>query len=74
MDPAKVDLVFFVAFQGEDLGVNIPEKLGGGRQARVTNAGTILCARQFAAVHGFELPPEPQAGDVELSFDGPDYG
>lgn len=33
-----------------------------------------MCARDFAERYGFELPPAPIEGDIELNFDGADYG
>jgi hypothetical protein len=61
-----------VEFTGDDLGVAIPEGQGegGGRQVRVTHAGVIKPARQFAQENGFTIPVE--SNEIKLDVPGED--
>lgn len=68
IDRMHLELIYFVEFEGEDLDVEIPETHGGGRQVKVTDAGIIMRAVDFAESHGFELPPEPCDDDIDLGF------
>jgi hypothetical protein len=65
----KVKMTWVVEFRGIDLDINIPEAQGGGVQVKVVHPGTPVNANLYAQLHGLNLPPEEEEGDVELPFD-----
>ena len=58
-----------VEFEGEEMGVSIPEKKGGGVQVKVIAHGEVYTAAQFAEKHKFPVPLAEDAGDPELPFE-----
>ncbi len=67
--PHKLALTWVVEFQGEDLDLTIPERLGGGVQVRVLDPGQIYSAEQFAKIHHFQFPIEAQREEEKGMID-----
>ncbi len=65
--PEFLDQSYVVEFEGVNLGKPIPERLGGGRQVKVTDPGRIILARQFAKENGYEIPFEREPKPFEDS-------
>jgi hypothetical protein len=67
VSPESLTHIHVVEVEGEDLGVSIPEKLGGGRLVKVLDAGVVRTPEEFAKLHDLEMPKDLDQ-EVELSF------
>lgn len=55
-----------VEFEGEDLGIAIPEAQGGGVLVRVKSPGSVYTAEEFARRHGYDIRLAEDGGEIDL--------
>jgi len=64
-----LDQTWIVEFEGQDMGISIPEEKRGGVQAQVITHGVMHRAEDFATDNGFPIPVAEDTGDPELPFE-----